>query len=96
MTEVMTREMGFTHQQLLRILPNAAAGRSYHMEATQVIIEAGEGRTVTVVLEPEQVRKIASISLPQTTVHFKFAGFEDGEADAEMDRLFIHFHKGGG
>ncbi|HIF09691.1 MAG TPA: hypothetical protein EYQ81_07485 [Sneathiellales bacterium] len=96
MTTVVTQEMGFTHKQLLRLLPRAAADRPYQLSDTQFVIDAGNSRTVTVVLEPETVRKIASVSLPQTTVHFEFSGFDYGEAEAEMDRLSIHFHKGGG
>ena len=96
MTTVITQEMGFTHRQLLRILPLAAGDRKIDIQGTQVVIEAGDGKTVTVVLEPETIRKIASISLPQTRVHFEFTGFDEDEAAREMERLAIHFHKGGG
>jgi len=88
--------MGFTHSQLQRILANVADGRPFHTKGTQTVIEIGEGRTVTVVMGPEQIRKIASITLPQTTVQFEFTGYEDTEAETEMDKIARHFHKGGG
>jgi hypothetical protein len=88
--------MGYTHTQFLRILPNAANGRPMELGDGRTVIDDGGGRTITVVLEPEQRRKIASISLPMTTVHFEFAGYGEDEADAEMEKFARHFHKGGG
>lgn len=95
-TKTFTREMGYTHGQFLRVLPSAANGRPLDVEDGRAVVDAGDGRTITVTLEPERRRKIASISLPSTTVHFEFAGYEDAEADAEMKKFSRHFHKGGG
>jgi len=95
-SKTFTREMGYTHGQFLRVLPNAAKGRPYNLANNRAVIDAGDGRTITVTLEPEQRRRIASISLPMTTVHFEFSGYGDGEVDGEMEKFALHFHKGGG
>lgn len=96
MTTVITREMGFTHRQLRRVLSDAARGRPCHVGDDKVVIDAGNGGTITVTFEPESVRKIASISLPLTVVHFELSGFNDAGVETEMDMLATHFHKGGG
>lgn len=96
MSVVITKEMGFSHRQLLRVMSQAARGRPCRLGDAEVIIEDGDGRSVRVTLEPEQERRIASISLPLTVVHFEFSGFDESEANAELDRMSIHFHKGGG
>lgn len=88
--------MGYTHRQFLRVLGNAAGDRPYRVDGSRVVVDAGGGRSITVVLEPEGVRRIASIALPMTTVHFEFAGYGEGQAASEMEKFLIHFHKGGG
>ena len=96
MSTVITREMGFTHSQLRRVLSDAARGRPYQVGDDKVTIDPGEGRSITISFDPETVRKIASISLPLTVVHFELAGYDEGGVKAEMELLSTHFHKGGG
>lgn len=88
--------MGYTHSQFLRVLDNAAGDRPYTLDNGRAVVDAGAGRTITVVMEPEGVRRIASISLPMTTVHFEFSGYPEDQVNSEMEKLMVHFHKGGG
>ena len=89
------REMGFGHSDVLRLLPSALTDHTYSIADNQIVIAAGEQR-VEIELEPEGERQIATMRVPVTTLHFRFAGYQQSEINAFMTRFLRAFQGGGG
>jgi hypothetical protein len=93
--QVLNREMGLTHADFFRLLPQVLAGRCWRRNgATVIIIE--ECRQLTIQLAPEAERRMASLRLPVTRVNLAFDGYTEQDSAAFMARLERYFQRGGG
>lgn len=97
---VYRSEMGFAHAELLRCLPSVVAPyvvseltkNSYAMSFALSF----EGRVAYLHLEPEKLRKIASITLPVTAITIEFENFSEIQYTAFIERFKKYLHRGGG
>lgn len=89
-------EMGLTHAEFFRTLPAALGERPYRVEDTVVSIDDDQGRTVTIRLAPEQVRRIALLQVPVTRVEFRFDGHAPEQIEAFMNHFARYYQRGGG
>ena len=89
-------EMGFTHRELLKGLPSAVEPYTVSRISDCIYEMTSEDRLVRLTMQPERVRKIASIRLPITDVELLFFGFEQNQYDAFMWRFKKYLQRGGG
>jgi len=89
------REMGLTHAEFFRTLPQAINHHPHRRNNRSIEIDYGE-RAVRIELGPEKTRRIASLKLPCVDVTFTFSGFTDAERNAFMERFDLYFRRGGG
>lgn len=87
--------MGITHSEFFRTLPTALAPSPYTVQGHDVIV-SDDVRCLVISLAPEGRRRIASLSLPTTQVHFTFSGYSPQDIDQFMARFDRAFQRGGG
>lgn len=87
--------MGLTHAEFLRTLPAALGERPYRIENAVVSID-DQGRTVTIRLAPESVRRIALLQVPVTRVEFRFDSHTPEQIEAFMTHFARYYQRGGG
>ncbi len=89
------REMGISHREFLRLLPNAVAPRSFVVEGDAITVGDGP-QTITIRLSPEGQRRIGLLRLPVTHVDFYFSGLDDAAIATFMERFELSYRRGGG
>ena len=89
-------EMGFTHHELLKGLPNAVVPYTVSMKNDLTYLISTDNRVVTLHLSPERTRKIASIALPVIDVVIEFENFDAIQHQEFLDRFRKYLHRGGG
>ena len=89
------KEMGITHADFFRILPNALGGEGYAVSGSRITWKDGE-RTLTIDLGQEESRQIALMRMPKTRLTLTFTGYEADEREAALARFWRYFQKGGG
>jgi len=90
-----SREMGFSQSEFFRILPSALDGREYQLKDSTVSLTTAHG-LVTIEVGEQQIRKIASFSLPYIEVKFSFVDFEQSNVDEFMRYFELRYQRGGG
>ena len=89
------RDMGITHDEFFRTLSAALPALHYTVQGADVII-TDDARHLLISLSPEGRRRIASLSLPTTQVHFTFSGYSQQDVDRFMACFDRAFQRGGG
>ena len=87
--------MGITHPDFFRRLPAALEGRASTVDGNRATVIDGP-RRIEIELGPQGTRAIGLFRLPVTEVTFSFTGYDEAQADALMDRLDLHYRRGGG
>ena len=87
--------MAITHKEFFRLLPTAISNLSYSVVDNIVDIRDGTG-SITIELEHETRKKIASLSLPLTRLSIKFNGISDTDISIFLQHFLLAFQKGGG
>jgi len=95
MTRIIEREMTITHADFFRLLPLAINGLEWHRNGNTVLIEDNH-RTVCIVLEPEKIKEIGSLSLPITKIRIQCDGFTQEELRGFLQRFDLSYQRGGG
>lgn len=95
MPELFEREMGLTHAEFFRTLPSAVGLHPYEVAGQQVRVKLPDGE-LSISLGKEQVRKIASITLPYTCISFRFSGVNDEERTKFLKYFDSRYQRGGG
>jgi hypothetical protein len=95
MAIIVTKDMGLTHREFYRTFASVAGAWAWQVSDDVVTLDHPAG-PVTISLEPERRRNIASISLPTTTLHVEFATQDPSEVNAFMQRFDLYFKRGGG
>lgn len=93
--------MGFTHNELLHVLPAAVAPFRIEKQSELVYQLHNEDTRrgapwVVLTLAPQTSRTLAAITLPVTTVTLEFFGFNQTLFEQFMHRYKRYLHKGGG
>ncbi|MCY3768495.1 MAG: hypothetical protein OXG56_03875 [Gammaproteobacteria bacterium] len=93
-------EMGYSHAELLRELESAVAPYAVRrISESSYSLAAGMhpgGPVAILTLEPESVRRIASIRIPTTRVNIEFRNFDGVEYRNFLDRFRRYLQRGGG
>lgn len=89
-------EMGFTHDELLKGLPNAVVPYTVSQVSANEYAIASGLQVATLTISPERVRKIAAISLPVIDVLIRFDNFSEQQYRDFVDRFKKYLHRGGG
>ena len=92
---IVDKEMGYTHAELLRLLPKAVSDDDIRIDG-RVIQVSGGGRQLRIDLSEESVRRLGNFRLPVTNVRLSFTGYSDAERDAALTRFWQTYQKGGG
>jgi hypothetical protein len=92
---IISYEMAITHKEFFRLLPAATRNLSYRVVENIVDIRDGAG-LITIELENEARKKIASLSLPVTRLSIKFNGISDMDINIFLQHFLLVFQKGGG
>jgi hypothetical protein len=93
--QVLSRQMGITHADFFRLLPQVLAGRCWRRNGATVVVTEGH-RRLRIQLAPEAERRMASLRLPVTRVSLAFDGYTEQDSAAFMARLERYFQRGGG
>ena len=91
----LSRDMGISHEDFLRLLPNALRGLAWRQRGPEILAESSAGR-VRITLSIEGQRRLGILSLPVTRVRFDFSGFSPVEQDAFMTTFDRVYQRGGG
>jgi hypothetical protein len=92
---VFVQEMGITHREFFRLLPNALGSADFRVDGGHIIL-GGDERHIAITLSPEGERRIALLTIPVTHVEIAFHGYTDAEVEDAMRRFDMHFQRGGG
>lgn len=95
---ILKREMGYTRPEFMRTLPSALHDYDYTVEGDVITIIAPEapGKSMTITLGSEAVRKIAMIRIPYMHVDFDFTQVEAAVHKRFLAQFDLYFKKGGG
>ncbi len=97
-------ELGFSHAELIRILPSAVAPyvlsqrneNSDSMSFAMSFTLSSAGRVAYLHFAAESTRKIASMTLPVTLLTIEFENFSEIQHTQFIDRFKKYLHRGGG
>ena len=89
-------DMGFTHRELERGLTTAVAPYAISKISPLKFEFRHDNYLVMLDLQPEKTRKIASISLPVTTIKLSFHGMPEEEYERFLHNFRRHLQRGGG
>jgi sulfur carrier protein ThiS len=92
---VITKEMGITHGDFFRILPQALDGAPFKKTGNRAVVEDKEKR-LDVSLGPERTRQFAGLKVPATDVTLAFTGYDKTEIATALRLFERSFQKGGG
>lgn len=90
------KQMGITHHEFVRLLPQALGSHRYHVHGDRVDVENDHGHRVHIELGEEAVRQIALMRIPTTPVTLTFDGYDEDARAAFMERFDRAYHRGGG
>ncbi len=93
---IIQREMGLSHREFFRSLPNALSGYHYQISDSMITVMGQRSGSLTIKLGPQQERRIAALILPMTPVSFEFSQVAQAKIKAFMDNFQRHFQRGGG
>ncbi len=97
--EIIEKQMGITHAEFLRLLPQALGSNAYDVSGQ------GAGTSVTYVMDhqnirielgEESVRQIALMRIPTTPVKLTLQGLSDTERSTFLTTFDRAYQRGGG
>jgi hypothetical protein len=92
---VLVKEMGTSHADFFRILPQALGTDDYEVTGTDILMRDGD-RWFEISLGPEGRRTIALLSLPTTTVTLRLVNYGEAELASTLARFDLYYRRGGG
>jgi hypothetical protein len=90
------KQMGITHHEFVRLLPQAVGSHHFHVHGNKVDVENDHGHHIHIELGEEEVRQIALMRIPTTPVTLTFVGYDEDARTAFMQRFDRAYHRGGG
>ena len=93
---VIEKEMGITHKDFYAELPVLLENIPYRQHKDTISIEL-HGRSMEIVIGPEQVREVGpTVRMPMTVVTMRFPGYTEQEISDFVRHFNLRFMKGGG
>jgi len=92
----VTKQMGITHTEFIRLLPRAVKSHHFWVHDTHVRVEEGHGKHIDIKLGPEQMRQIALMRIATTDVTLSFTGYSEAERKVFLEQFDRAYHRGGG
>ncbi|MDH3839725.1 MAG: hypothetical protein OES78_01240 [Chromatiales bacterium] len=89
------REMGISHREFLRLLPQAVKPWPFDVSGNTIVI-GEDPQTITLRLSAEGQRRLGLLRLPVTNVAFEFCGFDEPAIRSFMERFELAYRRGGG
>mgnify|MGYP000433108175 CR=1 FL=1 len=94
----LVRDMAVTHDEFYRLI------RKTIVDSDKIKIDSNKAMInipfanghVDIRLDKQQTRKIASLSISHTLIHFDFVGLSKKEIESYMQKFDMTFQKGGG
>ena len=93
--ERFEREMTCTEADWLRWLPAAVGTHHWKLQESSAGVRIGEG-ALGLTWQVGEPRVIALVRLPRLLVSFRFAGLDDAQRHAFMQRFDLYMQRGGG
>ncbi|MEI8155384.1 MAG: hypothetical protein WCH60_00855 [Burkholderiales bacterium] len=93
--ERFEREMGCTEADWLRWLPGAVGDNLWKLQEHSAGVRIGEG-ALGLKWQAGAPRVIALVRMPRLLVSFRFAGLDDAQRYAFMQRFDLYMQRGGG
>ena len=87
--------MSLDAAEFFRLVPTALDRYTY-VTTPNCIIVADSDRQVRIELSPQPELRIASLSLPRTSVELAFDGYSAEAATHFVERFLRHYQRGGG
>ena len=95
MIETIERKMTISHSDFFRILPKALKSYLYQQHENLISVTLNEGEIV-ITLAEEQLRQIASLSLPVTDVTFQLKNVAENTKRDFFTQFDRAYQRGGG
>ena len=100
MTDVLElkRDMAVTHSEFYRLITKTISNSEliiFDKINSSVSFPFSNGE-ISIFLEEQKVRKIASMKIDHTPMNFKFKNLSDDEMKSYIQKFDISFQKGGG
>jgi hypothetical protein len=92
---VSHREMGITHEELLRLLPQVVPASRWQRAPGRITVE-DRGRRLEIRYAPQVQRRIGALLMPVTRIELRLLGFTGTQRRALLRRFEQAFLKGGG
>jgi len=89
----IVKEMGYTHTDIFRLLPNAMGDTPFKIDGLKITGQLETG-TVTITLGPERERKLVLVVIPQTKVTFDYNDVSDENRLKFTEYFDLRFMKG--
>jgi len=89
----IVREMGYTHADIFRLLPNAMGNTPYKIDGHKITGQLETG-TVTITLGPERERKLVLVVIPQTEITFEYIDVGVDDRLKFIEYFDLRFMKG--
>ena len=93
--ERFEREMSCTEEDWLRWLPQAIGDHFWKLQAHSAGVRIGDG-ALGLKWQVGEPRVIALVRLPRLLVQFRFAGVQEAQRQAFMQRFDLYMQRGGG
>lgn len=91
----VVKEMGISHADFFSILPRVMQDRAYDIDGFNILHEDTDKR-ISIRLSAEKQRKIASITLPVTSVEIELQGYSRTDAEKFLHVFDLKYQRGGG
>ena len=89
----IVREMGYTHADFFRLLPNAMGHHQYITKDSSVECPLATGK-LTITLGPESVRRLVLVEIPCTRIVFEFENVPEQDRENFLHYFNLRFMKG--
>jgi hypothetical protein len=93
--ERFEREMGCTETEWLRWLPAAVGDNHWKLQEHSAGVRIDDG-ALGLKWQVGEPRVIGLVRLPRLLVSFRFAGLDEAQRSAFMQRFDLYMHRGGG
>ena len=91
------KDMGLTPKEFAAALPNAVRGDIAQTDASDLSFYIKDDeRSVFIICEPLENRKIGSLSLPRLKVEIKLSHFDKAKTDSFLDKFNLAYFRMGG
>ena len=89
------KDMGYSHHEFIRQFKIFASDLDYEINDSDIVI-LGKKSCLTIKLQQQADRIIASLRIPHLLVIFTFENYSQQQQNIFLQQFDLSFHKGGG